>query len=246
MIKCYWADKEIDFKPFKYPAGEVGYKIEAVPNKIVCHYEGSDDFVLLLMLHLHFPQARIVVPYMPFGREDRRVADNASYGLELMYEMFCTKLITFDVHSSSGRIKNIKADKLIEKVIELVNPDLLAFPDEGAYGRYHNNSLPMMFGKKVRDIQTGDIIEYMLETPGLIAKADNSKILVIDDICDGGRTFIELAKLLPDDELYLYVSHGIFSQGLDELKKYYKHIYTTNSYLGQRDPEFVTELEINL
>ena len=44
---------------------------------------------------------------------------------------------------------------------------------------------------------------------------------MIDDICDGGRTFIECAKLLKAagvGSMALYVSHGIFSKGLDPLE----------------------------
>jgi len=43
----------------------------------------------------------------------------------------------------------------------------------------------------------------------------------VDDICDGGRTFIESAGLLreayPEADIHLYVSHGIFSKGTDVL-----------------------------
>ena len=52
--------------------------------------------------------------------------------------------------------------------------------------------------------------------------------LVIDDICDGGRTFINLAEkllIMGANDLYLYVTHGIFSKGLPSIHEYYKHIY---------------------
>lgn len=45
---------------------------------------------------------------------------------------------------------------------------------------------------------------------------------MVDDICDGGRTFIELGAALKEKNagnLYLIVSHGIFSHNaLDRLK----------------------------
>jgi ribose-phosphate pyrophosphokinase len=59
----------------------------------------------------------------------------------------------------------------------------------------------------------------------------NSAVLIVDDICDGGGTFIGIAKALPKDvKKYLYVTHGIFSKGLRELTGHFEHIYTTNSY----------------
>jgi len=61
--------------------------------------------------------------------------------------------------------------------------------------------------------------------------------IVIDDICDGGATFINIAKTLKSGpyetskgKLYLVVTHGIFSKGFEELSQYFDGIYCTNSY----------------
>ena len=54
------------------------------------------------------------------------------------------------------------------------------------------------------------------------------RFLIVDDICDGGRTFLEAAKILKEEttgKLFLYVTHGIFSKGIDELLEHYEHIY---------------------
>lgn len=59
----------------------------------------------------------------------------------------------------------------------------------------------------------------------------NTKYMVLDDICDGGRTFIELAKLLPKPcSKELLVTHGIFSKGVDIVTDLYDHVYTTDSF----------------
>jgi ribose-phosphate pyrophosphokinase len=63
-------------------------------------------------------------------------------------------------------------------------------------------------------------------------------IIIIDDICDGGATFINIAKEIqkqyelttPKPKIYLIVTHGIFSKGLEELGEYFESIYCTNSY----------------
>lgn len=59
-------------------------------------------------------------------------------------------------------------------------------------------------------------------------------LVIIDDLCDGGATFIEGAKILkdifPNRKLILRVYHGIFSKGFDELLNYFDKIYTTNSF----------------
>jgi ribose-phosphate pyrophosphokinase len=60
------------------------------------------------------------------------------------------------------------------------------------------------------------------------------KYVIVDDICDGGRTFIELAKAIHDSrptaEVYLIVTHGIFSNSFYELSKHIKKVYSSNSY----------------
>ena len=57
----------------------------------------------------------------------------------------------------------------------------------------------------------------------------------MDDICDGGRTFIELAKALKVDgprSVWLYVTHGIFSQGFGV----FAGIFTTDSFESDATP----------
>ena len=77
-------------------------------------------------------------------------------------------------------------------------------------------------------------------------------IFIIDDICDGGRTFIEIAKAVnivrdfsssvtPEQygKNYLIVTHGIFSAGFDFLAQYFDGIYTTNSVKDVQDGTIV-------
>jgi len=65
-------------------------------------------------------------------------------------------------------------------------------------------------------------------------------LVIIDDLCDGGNTFINIAKEIEKQQqrwseeekgnIYLIVTHGIFSRGFQELEKYFTGIFTTNSY----------------
>jgi ribose-phosphate pyrophosphokinase len=74
----------------------------------------------------------------------------------------------------------------------------------------------------------------------------------VDDICDGGRTFIELAKAIRTarpteifkDNIFLIVTHGIFSAGFQNLSQYFTEIYCTNSIKDIPDhvsEEFIAE-----
>jgi len=70
-----------------------------------------------------------------------------------------------------------------------------------------------------------------------LSNLGNKDLIIIDDICDGGATFINIAKEIKDHyignscpKIYLIVTHGIFSKGYEELSKYFDGIYCTNSY----------------
>lgn len=92
--------------------------------------------------------------------------------------------------------------------------------------------LPYAFGIKKRDWETGQI--QGLDVAGSVHKIEDSKILIIDDICSRGGTFYHSAKKLKElgaKEIYLYVSHcentilegELLTSGLIE------KVYTTNS-----------------
>ena len=120
----------------------------------------------------------------------------------------------------------------------------LVSPDAGAYKKIFDvakkfNIENIITATKVRDIRSGNIIRTEIPT---LNQHDDLKYVIIDDICDGGRTFIELAKAIkgsrPTAKVYLVVTHGIFSAGFGELNQYFEGIYTTNSYRDVADNEY--------
>ena len=97
----------------------------------------------------------------------------------------------------------------------------------------------VIIASKHRNLETGKI-DYT-NVPMSVNDADKD-VFIIDDICDGGRTFIEVAKAVnevrkfsssvhPDNhgKNYLIITHGIFSAGFDSLGEYFDGIYCTNS-----------------
>lgn len=80
---------------------------------------------------------------------------------------------------------------------------------------------------------------------------ENKAFVIIDDICDGGATFINIAKeikqnLPVESKIFLIVTHGIFSKGLLELNEYFEKVYTTNSYkdMPQFEESLVKQLNV--
>lgn len=111
----------------------------------------------------------------------------------------------------------------------VVSPDSGAEKRAGAVAR--NLNLPMIHGWKTRDVATGAITGFGLERSDV-----QGRVLVVDDICDGGGTFEGLAKIIEERGLKadLYVTHGIFSKGTTELLKHYERIYCTDSIETER------------
>ena len=97
---------------------------------------------------------------------------------------------------------------------------------------------PVLRCSKKRDPETGKLLGFNVPAKKFF-KTKN--VLIIDDICDGGGTFLGIADKLKAYklDLHLYVTHGIFSQGFEKLKKSFKSIFTTDSFKKQPKRPFL-------
>lgn len=114
---------------------------------------------------------------------------------------------------------------------------VLVSPDAGAAKKIYKLAEKIGYKKEViicskdRDTE-GNLTK--INVPLDNVEFDND-LIIIDDICDGGATFINIAKEIKEwgvwkGKLYLIVTHGIFSKGFEELSQYFDGIYCTNSY----------------
>ena len=107
-----------------------------------------------------------------------------------------------------------------------------------------------MIASKHRNLETGKI--DFTDVPISVNDADKD-FFIFDDICDGGRTFIEIAKTIERKRSlsssvhpknygknYLVITHGIFSSGFEELNKHFNQIYCTNSVIDMWDNDFIS------
>jgi len=194
-----------------------------------------------------FARIELIMPFLPYGRQDKAIQNDQTFGLRsfarIINGMSFTRVQSYDAHSLvAGRLierfHNVEVDLEIRYALEKVNAKTIVFPDKGAKDRYAGMFKPaedgvtLYYAEKVRDQQTGHITHTAMV--GLTEGLDvlDHRILVVDDICDGGRTFIQLANAIrpycrQEPDLTLYVSHGIFSQGLEPLKAAgYQRIFT--------------------
>ena len=199
----------------------------------------------------------LYIPYLLGSRSDRLFEYGGTSYLRdalapILNAQNYEKVITLDVHSDvaeacinnlSVRNNHTFVHSFIQdlfndgKEFTLVSPDAGALKKVWSLSRYLksndiNISDDIIIASKHRDISTGEITHT--NVPLNDGEHTNNRFLIVDDICDGGRTFIEIAKVIksmrPDSKIYLYVTHGIFSKGMYELSKYFNAIFSTNSY----------------
>lgn len=242
------------FEPMFFPAGEahVKYDSEApysphltVEMATITSASG-DDLMLLSMWSQAVDRLGshkvIVMPYLPGARSDHKhfIPLGAAVYADLINSFEADVVICFDPHSEvmPGMINNCRVidstylirDYVIGPVSEPRYHGIIA-PDAGARTRAtavaNAAELPVYFAQKHRDPDTGQLSGFSCEE--LPAEGN---FLVVDDICDGGGTFMGLASAtgLPKERLGLYVSHGVFSGGAARLLSYYGEIWTTDSF----------------
>jgi ribose-phosphate pyrophosphokinase len=69
----------------------------------------------------------------------------------------------------------------------------LVSPDAGVYNvAEHFKIENLIIASKHRDIKTGKIIRT--DVPGLTQDPGRRNFVIVDDICDGGRTFLEMQR----------------------------------------------------
>lgn len=179
---------------------------------------------LVTLLQSHDVLYKLELPYLPYGRQDKKVSNDTTFALHtfaaLINSLKFEGVIIRDAHSDVAlKLINYSSSYFLDShITNLVEGyDTLCFPDKGACDRYSKlfKSHNIVTGSKVRDQSTGYIKEFTFN-----GNVKDRHILLIDDICDGGMTFRILAKdLLKNgaEQVDLYVSHGIFSKGLDVL-----------------------------
>jgi ribose-phosphate pyrophosphokinase len=244
------------FEAMRFPAGEAHIKVanendgKGPLTEVARVYgaDGNDLFTLAMWADAARRRDALTVlqmPYLPGARADHR--DFVPFGSEV-YARFINSLgvdqvVVFDPHSGvmPGLLNNvivIESTRLVRKHIvghaDRGGPqryDGIIAPDQGAVRRAAQvagaTHLPLYKALKHRDPDTGKLSGFTCEP-----LPDRGRFLVVDDICDGGGTFMGLAEAtgLPRERLGLYVSHGVFTGRSASLNRTFGRIWTTDSF----------------
>lgn len=208
----------------------------------------------------------VFLPYIPFARQDRVCNPGEALGIAVFAKALnafhVNAVYLLDPHSDTAvaQIENSIIRPLHTCITESgAFPDIKDFkdiwlvaPDAGAQKKVkalHTalGTAGYIVATKERNLETLDITSTRFD-----GDVKGKRLLVVDDICDGGRTFIALAKALREQEpasLDLWVTHGIFSYGTEIVTEHYDSVCTTNSFqptaVGQFDGKGERNIKMN-
>lgn len=235
------------FKSFKFPCGE---RHIVIPNigelplmNIEMEYESNEDIIELLMLSdaIHNAGGKVNelhIPYVPYSRQDRINIFGECFSLKVFCQLInsinANKVIITDPHSdvTTALINNVEVvhqHEVFEQIFKNVGVHCLVSPDGGSLKKIYKlaqltNPSQVIECSKKRDVSSGDITETIVN--GHVSGRD---CYIVDDICDGGRTFIEIAKVLKNknaNKVVLMVTHGFFTKGIGVFVGLIDEVYT--------------------
>jgi ribose-phosphate pyrophosphokinase len=236
---------------------------------IESRFPSSQDLMEILLVYnaineytAYDGSVTLLLPYLPYSRQDRVCYPGEAFALSVLAKMLDTqrrakdKVVTWDAHSDVSEkvfhgmnFTNVSVESLIERFLKIgvtFDPETVVIaPDKGAWMRASLaaraiGSREVIYTQKVRDPDDGSITAMTFGSDeSNETDLQGKHILIADDICDGGRTFIELAKRVREfnpASITLYVTHGIFSRGLgvftDEGSLLIDRILTSNLHPG--------------
>lgn len=265
----YINKEEIKFDFFTFSGGEPHLKIisdlEKVSEVTISHrIQSFNDIGTLLLAvnalkNMGVKTLHLVLPYFPAARQDRLMTSGEPLSVKVYADIINSQnfdsVQIFDPHSDVtpallNNCKTIDNHLFINKIIKKLSTEIvLISPDGGALKKIYKlaaylKDYPVVECSKSRDVQTGKLSGFKVYTEDLQGK----DCLIVDDICDGGNTFIGLAeqlKLKNAGKLYLAISHGIFSKGFNHLFSHFDKIFTTDSFKTIKETQQVQQINIS-
>lgn len=263
----------IDYSISRFPDGEIQITLGEINHKdkvqINCHITSAEELFILTqvcdILTRHGVAFNICLFYLMSMRMDRVMDFNRPFSLSIVCKILdnlgAIYISIYSPHSEEYKrfFKNTTVEELDLGTFSYAVHDYegggfqLVLPDRGAIDRFYYDD-NTIFGLKTRDLKTGKIISIGIENP---EKIGNVPLIIRDDLCDGGGTFVRIAeairKVQPNANLSIYVDHMVNPKGIMTLSNTFSHVWFTNSYKDWRAefekqsisfPENVTQIDV--
>jgi ribose-phosphate pyrophosphokinase len=266
MLQLIVDNKVIETNRICFSDGAVSYDLKdfpAIPKNVVIAVDSSykisgllDELSQLMSCQMDIDFDTVFtlnIPYLPYGRADRRFSVKGNSGLrnfmDKLSDLNIDRIFTVDPHNEKAfrascsvlmeyeYITQLQAFREVVKREHLTPQaewDIIIAPDKGAKEKAQTIAdyygLPLVCCTKERDVATGK-----LSNPVVNGDVSGKKLLIVDDLLDAGGTYIQLAQ-----ELYkqgavftdLYVTHLIAAKGLNVLTNSIRKLYTYHTCCG--------------
>lgn len=192
--------------------------IESDTNIVIYKYDGDHSLIHLMLLKkeldLYAPKSisALIISYMPYSRLDRSV-ENIVFTLKHVADfingLMFDGVVVLEPHSdvTCGTLDRATGINFTEILFQDAvssgniefNPeeDFICFPDAGAQKSYANiGYYNTCVGIKHRDFETGWIKSLKIFVPD--GDISGKNVVIVDDICSKGGTFMLTAQALKD------------------------------------------------
>lgn len=226
------------YRKFNFPVGEMQLQITSpliVGDKvdILWEFESNEEIVEFLLLvdaikRMGAVLQTIYLPYVPFSRQDRVNEKGEAFSLKVFADLLnscnAQNVQVQDPHSevSSALINNIRVipqEEIFKFYLRNFTDYYLISSDAGSLKKIYKvaaltDPVGVIECSKHRDLKTGKITNTVVHAEDLQGRT----CIMVDDIADGGATYIHLAKELKKKnagKIILMVTHGFFTRGLE-------------------------------
>ena len=224
-----------------------GSVINSASNEFTWLYDNDSELFTLYCLvkdiQTRMPQSKniLYMPYIPHARQDRNVSGRLftlkSFS-EIINSLNFSLVVVLDPHSdvSTALIDRCLCDypsRLEDKICG--EADAIMFPDAGAAKKYPVYGMKCIVGNKHRNTE-GRIDSYDL----LNFEEGVKRVVIRDDICSYGGTFVAAAKALRArgvEHITLVVSHCENNILKGEVFNYVDKVITTDSICTIEHPK---------
>lgn len=261
----YLNDNKVEFITFPNQEKRLDLPLEFINNLheniVLWNYETDASIFELLLFDEVMAKLKhnykLVVGYMPYSRMDRTNEKNTAFSLKVLTQLLSEQtsalkeVFFLDPHSpetiSKFKEYGMKVQEidysLADEVMEFANVNLdetwIVFPDRGAANRYDYYKYPnVIICEKTRNFATGAIESVkakITRTKGSIAKEMNPNLIVIDDLCSYGGTFVKALEAIEThptihfDEAWLIVTHAEKAMEEGKALEKYDKVFCTDS-----------------
>jgi ribose-phosphate pyrophosphokinase len=268
-MKIYTRGGGLPFEAWAFPDGQPHFSLLHLGEFRECVIEtairSADELLMVLLAKDALTSSGFIVSldirYLMGARMDRAIDARKPFTLAVIARQLMgagfRRIRVLDPHSPVA-LRQLHADAVWPyKAVAEVLADMpfnvaIVAPDAGARPRAENllnvvmpqNHYPIIECTKVRNSTTGALSGFQVLDRSLVK---GRHCLIVDDICDGGGTFVGLAKELAAagaEDVDLYVTHGIFSKSLP--LEGIRRIYTTDSFADRKSSDGLVVLPIEM